>query len=771
MRNFHRFAHRMGALLLALLPVGWVGCAAEPSGSPTYTFHEYLTEAPVCWDPAVRTAPSDCYFAEYTEMGLVNAVYDPTTGGMKWVTEMAQRITDVTATHPDWVERFGLTGDTGLVWQLALNPDACWADGQAITAADYVRSMQRLLDGDYPNAERFVTGAAALAGAADYYRNENAGEALYRPVVPEVTADGPQTDPDFDGGDLYWNPEQPCARLGGETLLAEINRYRTQYDCFAALYDAYRPDTYVPVTETLRDALATAARMYGWADDDAWQSFCAYQSGVRTQTEWDEVGLFAGEDDETLYYVCASETSQADLYAQLAQNWLVDSRRADAGSYGTSPETYSCYGPYRITSVSADQVTLTRNETWYGYTDGRHDNLYQTTDIICRIESNQTTLMQLFEKGALDIVALPAENDVLLEQYHASRNLLRTPTTYTDRLIFVTDRTALAALSAADPAGGSRMILSDGDFRRAISFAINRAQLAACGTVKDCPALGIFSMAYESGLGDRVLYRMTPQAQAALQNVYGTDTDGNVTGYDPVRAAALFTAAYERAVAAGDLQPDESITLRIAIDDDPLGAVRLRQKTLIQSDLDAALAGTPLANRLTVTMVQSDDRYAAVSGGTVEAALGAWGGAADRPDSLIRCYTDPSYAEIHERCGFDPLTERCTLTVDGEAIFHTYYEWGAALNAGGQYAESDGDTRLTVRAGLEQALLERCATIPLTTECSATLVSDRVWVAAADYHPLRGYGGIRSLRYRYSDAAWTDYVRRAGGRLDYTAAE
>lgn len=768
MRKFHRSVRRTGALLLAALLIGLTGCAPREPAAPTYTFHEYLTEAPVCWDPATRTSPSDCYFAEYTEMGLVSAVYDPTTGGAKWVNEMALSVSDVTADRPDLASRFGLTGDTGLVWEIALNSGACWADGEAITADDYVSSMQRLLDGDYANAARFRTGAAALAGADDYCRNRDAGEALYRPVVPEVTDGVPQVDPDYDGGALYWNPELPCARLGGETMQAEIERYRSEYDCFAQLSRAYQPGEYVPVTDTLRAALTAAAQLYGWTDDDAWQSFCVYQNGVRTRTEWDGVGLFAGKNGEVLYYVCAAETTQADLYAQLAQNWLVDGRLTDAGDYGTSIETYRCYGPYRIASISADRLTLTRNEHWYGYTDGRHNNLYQTTDIECRIESNQSTLMKLMNQGKLDIVALPAENDALLAQYSASRNLLRTPTTYTDRLIFVTDRAALSAISAADPAGGSRMILSDRDFRRAISFAIDRAQLAYGGAVKDRPALGIFSDAYEAG-DELTLYRATEPAQDALRGVYGADEDGSVTGYNPMRAAALFTAAYERAVAAGDLGPDESITLRIAIDDDPLGAVRLRQRTLLQAMLDEALAGSPLENRLTVTMVQSDDRYADVAAGRIELAIGAWGGAADRPDSLIRCYTDPAYTEIHEQCGFDPLTESCTLTVGGEAVTHTYYEWGASLNAGGLYAESDADTRLEVRAGLEAALLERCAFIPLMTECRATLVSDRVRVAADDYHPLRIYGGIRSLRYMYSDAEWTAYVRRAGGTLDYTA--
>ena len=75
----------------------------------------------------------------------------------------------------------------------------------------------------------------------------------------------------------------------------------------------------------------------------------------------------------------------------------------------------------------------------------------------------------------------------------------------------------------------------------------------------------------------------------------------------------------------------------------------------------------------------------------------------------------------------------------------------------------------TVTLTGDSALLERCAFIPLMTECRATLVSDRVRMAADDYHPLRIYGGIRSLRYMYSDAEWTAYVRRAGGTLDYTA--
>lgn len=760
-------------LLVGALLGGLTGCAKKEPAVPTYTFHEYLTEKPVCWDPAVRTSVADCYFASYTEIGLVDAVYDPTTGGAKWAYEMALSVSDVTSEHPEIAEKYGVTGTTGIVWEIALNPGACWADGEAITAADYIASMRRLLDDERAEAQsgRFCTGSAALAGADGYRRNRDAGEAVYSPLITSVSDGVLQQDPVYtEGAALYWNPEVPCALLSGETLLNEMERYRTDYDCFAALDRAYQPQTYRAVTDEIRELLEQVAKLYGYTDENAWKGFCAFQSGVRLRTEWDQVGLFAGANGETLYYVCAAETTEAELFAQLAQNWLVDCRLASE-DYGTSIETYSCYGPYRIVSISDDRLVLTRNESWYGYSDGRHENLYQTTDIVCRIEQNQNEILRLFDAGQLDVAALPAENDAVLVRYSDSVNLLRTESTYTDRLIFVTDRDVLRRISEEDPAGGSRLILSDPDFRRAISDAVDRARFASAGAVKDRPALGLFSNAYFAGTNDVELYRMTEPARRVLENVYGTDPDGRVTGYDPVKAASRFTTAFERAVQNGDLAPGETLTLRIAVAGETLTDAQRRQMNLLQADLDAATVGTPLENRLKIVFVPTENRYAAISGGEVEMAIGAWGGAPDRPDSLIRCYTDPTYTEIHEQCGFSPLTETCTITVNGETQTHTFYEWGASLNAGGLYEQADADTRLAVRAGLEQALLERCAFVVLTTECSASLFSDQIYFPSDYYNPLCGYGGIRSMHYYYSDAKWDAYVRRQGGVLDYTAKE
>ena len=768
-------------ILSAALLCGLSGCA-RPAAAPTYTLNEYLTAAPQCWSPFTRSTPEDRYIAAYTEIGLVDAAHDPTTGGAKWVFEMAESIEDVTARAQSRMQQFGCTGSAGVVWKIALNPAACWEDGTPITAQTYVESMKLLLDPDaqYAGAARFCTGAAAIAHADEYRQNRAAGETRYGDIVTGKNADGtPTLAPQYTGpDDVYVNVDRACAFFGSKTLAEEVAHYADTYECFAALEPLCGQDAYTPVTAQLRTALQEIAARYGRTDENAWLEFCVCPVGQRTELSWDEVGLVA-EGDYTLYYVCAAPTSEADLYAQLAQNWIVPpefyQKTASGGkTYASSLGTYRAYGPYKLTKVGDGGVQLARNEKWYGYADGRHQNQYQTTNIRCQIVTDSETLRTLFRQGQLDVMALdPSDTDELLT-YRSSRNMLHMTTTCTQRLIFVTDRSALAAL---DSAHTGKSLLAYPEFREAIGLAIDRADYVRGTTVKDQPALGIFSSLYYADRSDpSAVYRHTEPARAALCAAYGAPDDAEetaaaLTGYDPEHAADLFESAYAEALAAGDAAQSGTIAFRCAVDSAIPADTRTRQQERLQSYLNAATQGTPLEGRLQITLVPSDDRYRAVASGEVEMAIGAWSGAADHPYSLIRCYTDPAYALVSEQCGFDPTAQTCTILVNGADETRTFYEWGAALNAGGIYADAPEETRLAVLAGLERALLQAHCFAVLSVDANASLYSDKIRFATREYNLLSGYGGVRGIRYHYSDAEWAQYVKMQPNGLDYTAAE
>lgn len=769
------------AALLLLFCLSAVSCSQPQAETPvTYTYDEYLTEAPTCWNPFTRETKANRYISDYTEMGLTAPAYDSETGGARWVYEMALQIDDVTAQEAAALHRFGLSGKEGLVWKITLNPNACWEDGTPITAADYVQSMQYLLDSTakHSGAARFCNGAAALANACRYFENDQTGDPIYSAVVPAVSSNGTwEYHADCSSNTpICFSPNMPCAVLNGHTLAQETALYANRYECFAELAAYCNNSAYIRVTDKLQQILSEVAALYGFEDTDAWRGFCAFASGTRTKTEWNEVGLYVGNNAYTLYYVCAAPTEKHVLYQQLSENWLVHPAlyTASPSTYATSVATYLSYGPYRLVSVDQNGVVFTRNDTWYGYSDKLHENEYQTTDIFCRIADDHREVLDLFTSGKLDVAALSPDDYRTLLQYRFSANLLRIESTYTQRLIFVTDRTALTALTAADPENGSRLLLCYPAFREAIGLAIDRADYVREGAVTDVPAFGLFSGLYFFDTAPAALYRYTSEARAALAAAYNLpdaaeDTLLAFTGYDTARAAALFTEAYEAALKAGDVTENEVFRFRCAVEGTALTPVQMRQQQLLQKYLTAATNNTPLENRLFITFEASDTRYEDIANGRIEMIIGAWGGAADNPYSLIRCYTDPAYAPVSEQCGFDPTKETCTISVNGQAQTKTFYAWGASLNAGGEYEDAPAAVQVQILAGLEQALLEtHCFTV-LSTDCSAVLFSDQIRFPTKHYHLLSRFGGIRTLRYLYNDAEWAAYIALQNGQLDYTA--
>ena len=74
-------------------------------------------------------------------------------------------------------------------------------------------------------------------------------------------------------------------------------------------------------------------------------------------------------------------------------------------------------------------------------------------------------------------------------------------------------------------------------------------------------------------------------------------------------------------------------------------------------------------------------------------------------------------------------------------------------------------------AGLERALLQAHCFAVLSVDANASLYSDKIRFATREYNLLSGYGGVRGIRYHYSDAEWAQYVKMQPNGLDYTAAE
>ena len=81
----------------------------------------------------------------------------------------------------------------------------------------------------------------------------------------------------------------------------------------------------------------------------------------------------------------------------------------------------------------------------------------------------------------------------------------------------------------------------------------------------------------------------------------------------------------------------------------------------------------------------------------------------------------------------------------------------------------DQEFRLELIAALENVILSKYYSVPVTYEFSASLISFQTDYITYEYNTFMGYGGIQYMTYNYSDAEWVDYVAENAviGELNY----
>lgn len=177
------------ALLMALTLGFTAGCSRQAGELPeqkaaSYTFKTYTTALGSNWNPHTWETNADSGVNDYITSPLVSvSVLDGEAGVYQWIYEMASSITDVTALCRDDLTKYAVVlpegqtaeeTDEGYVYEIALNPEARWQNGEPITADDYIYSMEQLLSPRMHNyrANLYIAGEAALAGAKEYYYSD-----------------------------------------------------------------------------------------------------------------------------------------------------------------------------------------------------------------------------------------------------------------------------------------------------------------------------------------------------------------------------------------------------------------------------------------------------------------------------------------------------------------------------------------------------------------------------------------------------------------------
>ena len=633
------------------------------------------------WAPPTWETADDRYVLELISSGFYEMALNTQGDGFTFVCEMAAAPPqDVTE---EYAGRFGITaGETGRAWRILLNPQACWADGEAINADTYLYSYQQLLHPKMHNrrADSVYAGAFSVVGAREY---------LY--------------------GQAAWD----------QVGIVKEGEYALVFVTASAIAD---PEFYVPYY------LMSTPLVY----PPLWEA---------CKTGFDQDG------------------KQVDPVSPAAVTISTN--------YGTSLDTTMSYGPYRLTYFELDkQITLERNEKWYGYRDDRHHGQYQADRISCQVLSSYATELLAFLSGELDSIQLQAQD---LPTYAASPAIRYMPESYTTKLTFNTSSEALGKRG--------NQILANVHFRKAISLAIDRARFAAGYTAAGVPGFGLINEMYVYDPFTGASYRESPGAKNALVQLYQIDPDrfgdlsqayNAITGYDVEYARALMDLAAREAIRAGDYDGVSPIVLQLSVYQSQ--EIYVQMFRFLQEALQQACRSTALEGKVQLQMVVDADYYATMESGLTDLIFSTWGGSSFDPYSILyQCYCDAGAEEASNQMeyGFDAAKVQVRLRLDGRDFTHSLQRWarwcageGEKLQSDdgsvtlGAFREYDATTRCQLYADLEFAYLSQYVAVPLYERNSAMLLSHKGDYPVRQYIDPVGFGGVRFYSFRYDDATW-----------------
>ncbi len=729
----------------------------------TYTFNDYLAGSPKVWNPHEWEMNDELYVMSFTQTGLYEFVFNDTYDAYKTIPEMAAaEPVDVTNEFAG-NEVYGIPADAteGYAFKIALNDKAVWENGDKINADTYIYSMQQLLNPEMKNyrASSYYSGTLTIANAEAYYK-QNA------PIYTDIYIYDAYRD--VADSDMKFSLTQKVVFFGDSAKKYYENGSYTDYFMDAEgkdLFKKYSEKDYYDLTDEAKADLLVIAKAFGDNNPEAYKEFCFTYDGVSESFDWDKVGLKKSGDYE-ITLILNKPITDFYLKYNLASCWLVheetyEKYKKPTGdiiktTYGTSVDTYMSCGPYKVTEFQVDkQIIFERNENWYGYSDGKHEGLYQTTAINTQIVPAQATALQLFLQGKLDNVSLTAED---MGTYRTSDYIMYTPESYTTKFTFNSDKTAL---KGREVPGVNRAILSYKDFRKAFSLSIDREEFAAQCTATHSPGFGLLNYMYIYDPETGESYRNSEQGKQALMKLYNADNVEDITGYDKEQAKELFTKAYNDALAAGDIKAGDKVELELLTYNSD--AIYVKMVNFVQDAINAATVGTPLENRVTIKMVPDEDYYDHAESGAFEIIMSTWGGSSMDPYGLMEVYCDE---ETYSEYGFKPTIEKWTINVNGTDITKTFYDWYQAL-VNGEYAAADPDTRLQVLAGMEHGLLETYATAPIYYRTATSLYSQKIEYPTYDYVQLLGFGSVREIKYNYTDEEWAAYCQQNNNQLEY----
>ena len=773
------------------------------TGGARYTLNEYSSSISHQWNPHTYESAEEADLFAYITIGLYEFVLNETKDGYKIVPELAAELAeDVTS---EYVGKYGVNADDkGKVWKVKLNPNAKWETGEAITADDYIFSMEALLNSNYKNyrSTAFTSSDGELYNAAYYSKQDRAGGIDWQPVR---SADDEDLIKDAASKELYivWDEFHGWLE---DTMIGFLEWAADEYggepyfmDELAEAILAFRTDdeeaTRIDNNEEFQEAVEDLICMFGAED---WMTAAFYNNGSIPVVTWEEVGFKKTANDEIIFALVNPVDEFYLYYSALSYPFLVHEETYKAclseteglytSSYCTSMETTVSYGPYKMSGYQQDKyIAWDRNPYWYGWTDEAHKGLYQTTDIRIDVIPSQATAFNMFLQGKFDSVSVTSSQ---MSTYRSGPNTLYTPSTNTWKLTYNSSKTALAK---REKTGINKTLLSYNDFRKAISLSIDKAEFVAQNFPASQPGFGLINNMYVYDYNEGTTYRSTEIAKQILVDYYGVEYGPDkvfktldeaykaMTGYSRDQSLTLFRQAFKDAKEAGDYKDGDVVTLEFLMYSSDQTYIDVFN--FVYSSIQNVIKGTELEGKIVLERNGNggEEFYDVMTAGETDIILSAWGGGQFDPFGTIQCYLDPDAYTLHEY-GAD-IGKELTLTLHEEDNGGTSYtmsltQWAQALNGTIQYQGSsltfkteDFDTKLYILANLEKEFLDLNAVCVLWYVTGASMHSYKINYGTNTYVNLVGYGGIREMTYNFNNADWAAWVAsqlKNSDRIDYT---
>ena len=814
--NFKKMTKKFLLSLIVLLAVfTLVGCDGDDEGD-LYTYNTYTTISPSNWNELTYQDNNDTQIMSYIGSSFFsyNFKYDEKgeilPGEFVMEYSAATALEDVTE---DYIgEEWGIPEDaTARAYKITLREDLKWDDGTPINASDFVYTMKEQLNPLFQNyrADSFYLGATIIHNAQNYVKqgqtNWEAADSVYTTYSTDLDAKiqfklGPSSDTE---GQASFRDAMgfPASYDAAGTAAYLIGNYLSGSAFTAEAAAAMEGKT---LADIKADATLKAAweALIGWwqTDPDEELDFFITQYTF-PEVKFEEVGIFVGDTDYELILVLDKSLpllkEDGSLSYQAAYNMaslpLVHKEKYEANkvepssgttlwtsTYNSSAETTASWGPYKLESFqSGKQYVLVRNENWYGYNMKEYEGQYQTDRIVCDNVAEWNAAWLKFLAGEIDGIGIDV---TVADDYKGSDRAYFTPDDFVASLQLQSN---VEQLKAREKEGQDKEILGYTEFRKALSLAINRADFANKTTTSSLAGFGLFNSMHYYDVENGGVFRNTDEAKLVLCEIYNVNPDDYdslddavdaITGYDLDEAKKLVDIAYDKAVAAGQIDDDDVVFLTLGS-----GAINetvTRRFNYISDAWKELVKGTKLEGRLETETKDFSDAWATdFRLGKYDVCMGGWTGAAWDPGYFLLAYLSPDYMYS---TSWATDTVEMTFTMKGVAEdggditeTMTLLEWYDCLNGAGgaKYDWSatalEQSQRLQLIAALEKEVLKVYYTVPLYNNFSASLLSYKVDYVTYEYNTFLGYGGVRYMTYNYTDAEWAKVIAENNGELNY----